>query len=119
MCGLTRSPFGQRSALQPASQKPPRNSKLQDAGWETMRAKLAVFAAKHGHCKVPTRSTAKHGDPKLGYWVCNQRKSKKRLAAGHKYPNITVERVAKLKELGFEYRLWANPESTERPDLNF
>ena len=62
-----------------------------EVGWEAMRARLAAFQAAHGHCRVPTEHTA---DPKLGSWISNQRKRKKKM---------TVERVAKLEAVGFEW----------------
>ena len=72
-----------------------------------MRAKLAAFKAKHGHCRVPRKHPA---DPKLSGWVSTQRKCKKKLEAGHPSPQITAERVAKLEALGFE---WVAPSTDE------
>ena len=66
-----------------------------------MRAKLVVFEAEHGHCRVSQRR-----DPKLGTWVSTQRKCKKKLEAGQPSPGITAERVAQLEALGFE---WSPP----------
>ena len=74
--------------------------RFRGAGWEAMRARLAAFATEHGNCLVPQRHAA---DPKLGKWVMNQRARKKRLYAGQRNPKITVERVAKLDALGFEW----------------
>ena len=65
-----------------------------------MRARLAAFQAKHGHCRVLGRYPA---DPKLGTWVRKQRQCKKN--AGHPSPMITVGWVAKLDALGFEWSL--------------
>ena len=62
-----------------------------------MRAKLAVFKAERGHCRV-----TKKDDAKLYGWLSKQRRFKKWLDAGQ--PNqkggITVKRVAKLEALG-------------------
>ena len=74
--------------------------KVDEAGWEAMRAKLAAFKAERGHCRV----LAKHpADPQLGTWVEYQRMYKKMLDAGYPRPCITAERVAKLEALGFEW----------------
>ena len=77
-------------------------NRFDEAGWDLMRAKLAAFKAKHGHCRVPRKHPA---DPKLSGWVSTQRKCKKKLEAGHPSPQITAERVAKLEALVFE---WGN-----------
>ena len=64
-----------------------------------MRARLAEFKAEHGHCRVPRNNPA---DPKLGNWVGNQRRCKKRHASDPS-PILAAERVAKLEALGFEW----------------
>ena len=83
-----------------------------EASWEMMLARLAVFKAEHGHCKVPQRHPA---DPKLGRWVTRQRQYKKtldgstfrrrtsrqHLPAAH----ITAGRMAKLEAIGIDWRL--------------
>ena len=74
--------------------------KFDEVGWEAMRARQVAFKAEHGHCRVPSEHSA---DPKLGWWVSQQRVYKKRLEAGHPKPKITNERVAKLDALGFEW----------------
>ena len=74
--------------------------RLDEASWEAMRDRLTAFKAEHGHCRVPGMHPA---DPKLGRWVNQQRQRKKKLAGAHPSPMITVERVAKLEALGFEW----------------
>ena len=78
---------------------------IDEAGWETMRAKLAAFKAEHGHCRVLNRHPA---DPKLGRWVASQRQCKRRLDAGDSNPNITAGRVAKLEAIGFDWVVTLN-----------
>ena len=72
-----------------------------EAGWEAMWARLEAFKAEHGHCRVPRGKHA--ADIKLGTWVANQRRCKKKLDTGHPSPKITAGRVAKLEALGFEW----------------
>ena len=52
---------------------------LDEVGWEAMRATLTAFKAEHGHCSV-TGGSRHPADPKLGTWVAQQRKCKKRPA---------------------------------------
>ena len=92
--------------------KRPRSGTPHAARWEAMRAKLVVFEAEHGHCRVSQRR-----DPKLGTWVSTQRKCKKKLEAGQPSPGITAERVAQLEALGFEWSLppaGGNPSKRKR-----
>ena len=84
---------------------PPNSGATNEAGWEAMLLKLAAFKAEHGHCRCPRGRVSKR-HPELGRWVGKQRQCKKRLDAGDSSPSITVERVAKLEALGFE---WSPP----------
>ena len=46
-----------------------------DTGWEAQLAKLKKYRRKHGDCNVPTGWAE---DPRLGTWVKNQRRGKKK-----------------------------------------
>jgi hypothetical protein len=63
-----------------------------DASWNALLERLAIYKRKHGNCLVPHRDNAE-----LGTWVANQRRLDKR-------NKVTPERKAKLDELGF---VWA------------
>jgi hypothetical protein len=69
----------------------------QGVAWEAQLARLAVYKAVHGDCKVP-RGWAE--DPRLGVWVANQRQRKKKLDRGAPSEGLTAERVARLEALG-------------------
>ena len=71
---------------------------VDDARWEAQLARLAAHKAVHGNCRVPKGKWAE--DPKLGNWVSEQRKLKKKLDRGENSDGRTAERVAKLTDLG-------------------
>ena len=87
--------------VRPAGANP---NQFDEMGWESMLVRLVAFKAMpgHGHCRVPTQGWS--ADPKLAGWVGKQRTYKRRLDAGHAHPGITKERVAKLDQLGFDWR---------------
>ena len=60
-------------------------------------ARLAAYTAAHGDCSVPAGWAE---DPRLGSWVDNQRKLKRRLDRGLPSVGMTVKRVARLTALG-------------------
>jgi hypothetical protein len=74
----------------------------QDAVREAQLARLAVYKAAHGDCNVPKRYAK---DPRLGRWVDDQRRRKKKLDRGVPAEGMTAERAARLTALGFAWRL--------------
>jgi hypothetical protein len=74
-----------------------------DVGWDAQLAELKNYKRKHGDCNVP-RSWAE--DPRLSCWVMTQRARKKQLDRGDPGLQIAAERVAKLDELGFAWRIY-------------
>jgi hypothetical protein len=73
-----------------------------DAGWEAQLAKLKAYQRRHGDCNVPQGWAE---DPGLGNWVDNQRKYKKALDRGEPSHRITAALAAKLKALGFAWKM--------------
>jgi hypothetical protein len=71
-----------------------------EAAWDAQLARLAAYKEAHGDCNVPQRWAE---DPRLGRWVDNQRKGKKKLDRGEPSKEITVERAAKLEALGLAW----------------
>jgi hypothetical protein len=59
-----------------------------------------AYKAARGDCKVP-KGWAE--DPKLAFWVSNQRKCKQYLDRGDPSEGMTVERAAKMEALGFTW----------------
>jgi hypothetical protein len=70
--------------------------------WQAQLARLAAYKAAHGDCKVPKQWAE---DPRLGRWVHNQRKCKKKLDRGEPGRGMTVERAARLTALGFAWEV--------------
>jgi superfamily II DNA or RNA helicase len=69
------------------------------APWDERYGELQTFHARYGHANVPRD----YGDnPRLAYWVLNQRQARKR-------GKLAEERVARLDALGF----WWNPYAAE------
>jgi hypothetical protein len=73
------------------------------AGWEAQLARLVAYKAAHGECSSVPRGWAE--DPRLGRWVDNQRKLKRKLDRGEPSGGMTAERVARLTALGFAWAL--------------
>lgn len=71
--------------------------------WENRYNQLLKFKVVNGHCRVPKSS----GDnPQLGQWVKQMRKYYGWKEDGKPYPStFTEERIARLNELDFEWRL--------------
>uniref|UniRef100_A0A7S4JDH0 Helicase-associated domain-containing protein n=1 Tax=Odontella aurita TaxID=265563 RepID=A0A7S4JDH0_9STRA len=75
---------------------------LEDLGfcrpaWIKMHNALRVYKGIHGHCNVSEHSPLYH---KLGSWVQAQRRSYK-----NKSRNMTPERIRRLEDLSFQWRL--------------
>ncbi|NQT37164.1 MAG: Helicase associated domain protein [Planctomycetes bacterium] len=66
-----------------------------DTVWEEKFLALTKYKAKYGHCNVPALWP---DNPKLGNWVSNQRKAKKR----HK---LSDDQIARLDELAFVWEM--------------
>ena len=75
--------------------------------WENRYNQLLKFKVVNGHCRVPKSS----GDnPQLGQWVKQMRKYHGWKQDGKPYPTtFTEERISRLNELGFEWRLKDTP----------
>lgn len=71
-----------------------RNSTYWDTNWERMRARLARFKRRFGHCLVPT---GWWGTPKLSHWVSRQRQLKQQGL-------LSKDRWRRLKALGLDWR---------------
>ena len=69
----------------------------QETAWESMFSMLIEYKEEHGDCLV-ARNDEKY--KKLGSWVKAQRQQYRPLQKG-KQSQITEERIAKLKEIGF------------------
>ena len=61
--------------------------------WVQMRARLAAWVRKHGHCRVPRHDRK---DPKLAIWVGNQRTFRRKGL-------LSAKRIASLDTLDFEW----------------
>jgi hypothetical protein len=72
--------------------------------WEKRLAQLAEFKAKHGHCEVPQRYSL---NPELGRWVKDQRTLKTK-------GTLSQERIDKLEELGFSWKVKSTEISWEK-----
>ncbi|KAG7357092.1 helicase domain protein [Nitzschia inconspicua] len=73
-----------------------------EQSWENRYMELMRFKLVNGHCRVP-----KTGDnPQLGQWVKQMRKYFSWKMEGKSYPKtFTDDRIQRLNELGFEWRL--------------
>jgi len=78
--------------------------------WENRYNQLLKFKVINGHCRVPISSVE---NPQLGQWVKQMRKYHGWKEDGKPYPTtFTDERIARLNELGFEWRLKDTPMKT-------
>jgi len=67
--------------------------------WSLRFQQLCEFKVKFGHCLVPTKYSV---NPKLGWWVSNQRRSYRLYQEGK--PNaMTIERIRELESLEFQW----------------
>ena len=71
------------------------------AAWEERWSELAEYRKKTGHCNVPSNFA---GSPQLATWVKCQRRQFKLFWAG-KPSNMSLDRISKLENLGFEWEL--------------
>ena len=71
-----------------------------EAAWTARFAELVAYKAKHGDCNVPKNEENKE----LGTWV-NKQRAEYRLLMNGKSSTMTGERIAKLDEIGFKWRL--------------
>jgi hypothetical protein len=83
---------------------------VNDAAWEAQLARLAAYKAVHGDCNVPQRWAE---DPRLGIWVTDQQRCKRKLDRGEPSQGMTAERVAKLTALGLTWDPGAAAELAE------
>jgi len=72
----------------------PRN----DERWSQMYNRLVEYRRVHGDCHVPNN----HGDPKLFYWLQNQRKQYRQLVRGGR-STLTQGRIEALEDLGIHW----------------
>ena len=70
-----------------------------DKAWETRLAALIKYKEKHGDFNVPRKHKA---NKQLGNWVATQRRQYNLHNQGKK-AKISLERIAKLNEIGFEW----------------
>lgn len=76
--------------------------------WLERFEELKAYKQQHGHCNVPVKHEE---NPKLGYWVSNQRSQytlfqKERLEGNFEDPAVggmTEERIAMLEQIGFSW----------------
>ena len=69
--------------------------------WEARLAELVVYKEKHGDCNVPKGCAA---NTQLANWVDKQRQNYQ-LRNKSKKSSMTEERIAKLNEVGFKWKL--------------
>ena len=75
--------------------------KRDDEGWMLMFEQLVEYKEEHGDCLVPRKYEI---NAKLSNWVCHQRKHYVYKGRG-KPTNLTDERIHKLQEIGFVWKL--------------
>jgi hypothetical protein len=68
-----------------------------EAEWEAQLARLMAYRVEHGNCNVPTGWAE---NPRLGRWVAEQRRLKRRLDRGEPSDGMTAERAVRLTALG-------------------
>lgn len=71
----------------------------EEVKWETRMEQLAAYKEEHGNCLVPQF----YKDvPGLGEWVLHMRRT-------YRDSQLSQDRIAKMEELGFQWRLRAPP----------
>jgi hypothetical protein len=71
--------------------------------WMVMYQQMREFRIINGHCRVPMKFAE---NPKLGWWVANQRKSRKGSGSTKR---MTPERIALLDAIDFVWGKDSNP----------
>jgi len=66
--------------------------------WEAFFRRLVEFKNRHGHCRVPVKSSEYSA---LGVWLVNQRQRHRRAELSH-------DQVARLEALGVEWNVFLN-----------
>jgi len=82
-----------------------------DTNWELRLEEFRVFRQIHGHCRVPSKYPK---NPSLGKWVSKMRSEFKKRENGQQ-SSLTVERIAELNNLGFEWVLGRGHRSSNLP----
>ena len=72
-----------------------------DKTWNRKYGELIEYKEKHGHCNVPCHFKA---NKQLATWVHNQRQQYRLLKQGKKCP-LTEERIDKLENIGFKWKV--------------
>jgi hypothetical protein len=90
--------FNQEDATTDTSTNENRFRHYQADKWTTMLEELLEFRRQHNHCNVPHTSKV---FPTLGRWVKRQRYQYKLMLEGKKNSTMTLERAAKLEQIGF------------------
>jgi hypothetical protein len=74
----------------------------QESAWNERFEELLDFKAQTGHCNVPSLFA---DNPQLATWVKCQRRQYKLFKSEGSQSNITLQRVIKLEQTGFEWEL--------------
>jgi hypothetical protein len=80
------------------------------AAWHERLSELRDYRTTTGHCNVPSNYPS---NPQLATWVKCQRRQYKLFWDG-KTSNMTLERIAELEKIGFEWELRAHKSSGTR-----
>jgi hypothetical protein len=102
----------QPAELSAAVGSPPGHQSLDS--WEQRLQELRAFREQHGHCYVPRKFPENQA---LAYWVDRQRSDYRNLAKG-KSSKMTQERIAILKQVGFEWDCTQRETGTQGPETN-
>mmetsp|Transcript_25616 Transcript_25616/g.71571 ORF Transcript_25616/g.71571 Transcript_25616/m.71571 type:complete len:591 (+) Transcript_25616:373-2145(+) len=82
------------------------------AAWFDRLNELRVYRKQHGNCNVPSNYPA---NPQLATWVKCQRRQYKLFWEGSKTSsNMTIERIAELEKLDFEWELRSHGKSKNK-----
>jgi hypothetical protein len=100
--GMTAARAARLEALGFAWDPPHRGGKPKGVEWEAQLARLVVYKAAHGDCKVPQGWAE---DPRLARWVNHQWQYKQNLDRGDPCQGMTAARAARLEALGFVWDL--------------
>ena len=72
------------------------------AAWNERLRELDAFRQQHGHCNVPSSDSHR---TQLATWVKCQRRQYKLFCEGNITSNMTLDRIAQLERIGFEWKL--------------